>query len=591
MAFYNLNFNPADYFSLIKNSNHRQYLALRCYFVDEMSAKSVAREYGYAVSTVYSMVRDFKKALAENPDAEPFFKESKLGRNEIDPEGTLLDRIVELRKKYFSVPEIKAILDSQKIEASEKYISNVLKREGFDRLPQRSSDFEPNLPVTLDFPQAGKLDFSPESFTSQAAGMLFFLPLLKRYGIDRAIEQSGYPESETIDKLSAVLCFLALKLSQTNRYAADNVWCTDRGVGLFAGLNVLPAASWYNAYANNVTSDMNREFIQSLYRICQENNLLADTVSIDSATVPYWQEMAISGNIDAGVANRQLSSMLIMLAQDPESGIICYKKSPVEKDNQYEGVVEFLEFYRAESGTEAYYLLLNSRAVSYVNLSRLNQAQIRFITARRRGSKLIDRIYRIPDDSWEEISVLKTQSKGQGKASTSGLVKAFEETIQLKGYEGSLRQVFVTGLGEMDPVILISNDFDLPLKELVRKYSSKWLDTSDIARQLAPFHLNQSSLGLDIASDFDLTVSILAHTLYRLLALNLDHYSSLDNLAIFKRIVQNTAQIEITGTAIDIRLKKRQKLAPLLERIDELGNDQYRWLGMLPLKFSFSSTT
>ncbi|NSW90925.1 MAG: hypothetical protein HPY74_09715 [Firmicutes bacterium] len=62
----------------------------------------------------------------------------------------------------------------------------------------------------------------------------------------------------------------------------------DRGVGLFAGLNVLPKAAWFSSYSSSITREMNISFLKSLYLIRKEEGLLSDTVNIDFTAIPYW---------------------------------------------------------------------------------------------------------------------------------------------------------------------------------------------------------------------------------------------------------------------------------------------------------------
>jgi len=79
-----------------------------------------------------------------------------------------------------------------------------------------------------------------------------------------------------------------LKLSNIKRYSDDDIWCMDRGLGLFAGLNVLPKAAWLSSYSSRVTKDMNISFLRSLHKIWANNDLLSDTVNLDLTTIPYW---------------------------------------------------------------------------------------------------------------------------------------------------------------------------------------------------------------------------------------------------------------------------------------------------------------
>jgi len=108
-----------------------------------------------------------------------------------------------------------------------------------------------------------------------------FLAVIKHYKIDKVISQSKYPGTSLIDKTSSILSFLALKLSNRRRYSSDDTWCMDRGMGLFAGLNVLPKTAWYTSYSDRVTSEMNRSFLKQLHQVWMKNDLLGDTSNLD----------------------------------------------------------------------------------------------------------------------------------------------------------------------------------------------------------------------------------------------------------------------------------------------------------------------
>ena len=69
-----------DYFTLHQQPMHKQYLAMRRFFIDQVSAETVAEEFNYKVSTIYTLARDFRKRLSECPDGEdPFFLTPKSG--------------------------------------------------------------------------------------------------------------------------------------------------------------------------------------------------------------------------------------------------------------------------------------------------------------------------------------------------------------------------------------------------------------------------------------------------------------------------------------------------------------------------------
>ena len=77
------NLTPADYYDLMDNPLHKQYLVVRAFFVEKASAKEIAKRYGYTTSTVYSYIRDFKEKL-KNGEEDPFFKTPQIGRKKLD---------------------------------------------------------------------------------------------------------------------------------------------------------------------------------------------------------------------------------------------------------------------------------------------------------------------------------------------------------------------------------------------------------------------------------------------------------------------------------------------------------------------------
>jgi len=83
MMITNPNIKFASYFIEPTSSPHKQYLALRRFFADGYTAEQVASESGYSISSVYSMVRDFKEKLNSSDSEDPFFRENKTGRKPI----------------------------------------------------------------------------------------------------------------------------------------------------------------------------------------------------------------------------------------------------------------------------------------------------------------------------------------------------------------------------------------------------------------------------------------------------------------------------------------------------------------------------
>jgi transposase len=569
--------NPTEYFISATNPLHRQYLALRSFFVDECAASKVALQYGYSVATVYSLVRDFKEKFASGSE-DQIFKNSKSGRPKIDHGGEINRLVVAYRKKYLSVPEIKAALDAQNINVSERYITSLLTKEGFARLPRRENTVRNNIELgnkteACSALKSERLGVKPEKFSSQLAGILLFLPIIRSYGIDKLIENSDYPETSVINRLSSILSFLALKLSNIERYSMDDAWCMDRGIGLFAGLNVLPKTAWFNSYSSGITREMNISFLRSLRSLWYEKGLLSDTMNLDFTAIPYWGDDDSFENNWSGKRTKALASLQAVLAQDPDSGLLCYSDTTIRHRNESDVILEFLDFYHNDPkvSSNLKYLVFDSKFTTYQNLNNVNKHGLKFITIQRKSKKLDLKIAGIPDSNWKNIRVKRANGKGR-------VVTVSESQTTLKDYDGEIRQIFIKGIGKIKPAIMITNDFDISLENLLRKYSKRWLLEKEISEQIHFFHLNRNCSGIVVKVDFDLVMTLLAHNLYRLFAQNIDGYSHCEAKTIFNKFILNAGEINISEKDVSVKLKRKRTLPLTLENFSGFETLLYSWL-------------
>jgi len=476
-----------------------------------------------------------------------------------------------MRKKYYSVPDIKVALDALGYSISEKNIFNIVSGDGFSRLPRRTELVRQQLEsVQIEAEKSYPLTFSPE-IKSSNAGILMFLGLIKRYKIDAVIDKSNYPATSLIGKIPSILSFLALKLSNRRRYSSDDTWCMDRGMGLFAGLNVLPKTAWYTSYSGRVTSEMNRGFLKQLHRTWMKAGLLEDTSNLDFTTIPYWGDDSHLENNWSGKRGKALSSMLAVLAHDPDSGLIDYGNTNILQKDESAVVLEFPDFYHSNN-TKKYdklrYIVFDSRFTNYENLKKLDKEEIKFITIRRRGKQMLDRISSLPVQEWKKVRVECAGNKHI-------TLRIYDEQVFLKGYDKDIRQIIVTGNGKIKPAVIITNDFDLKIERIIRKYAHRRIVKKSISEQIDFFHLNMVSSSMVIKVDFDLTMSILAHNLYRLLVLELERYSNLSVQSLCDKFVLNGADIIIGENSINVQLKKKRNLLLILEVMQKFSRQKY----------------
>ncbi|MFO7744452.1 MAG: transposase [Psychroflexus sp.] len=579
--------NEKDYFLTPTSTKQKQYEALRAYFVDELSATEAANKFGYTFRAFTSLVADFRKHRKDEPNIEKFFQIKKAGRKEMQQKSVIVSKVVELRKAYISVPDIKVILDGQNIKVSEKEIYLIVKQEGFARLPRRSKTEKQTISIPKLTPEiSSKIDYSSDdSFNSNSVGLFYFWPIIKHYGIDEVIQNSGYPETKSISKFSSIMSFLALKLSNVRRYSADDLWCMDRGQGLFAGLTVLPKASWFSSYSHRITRENNLSFLRELHKQWKDKGLLGDTVNLDFTTIPYWGDGEHLENNWSGKRRQSLASMLAVLAQDADSGLVDYGDTDVLHKNQDAVVLEYLDFYRQnDTKGELKYLVFDSKFTNYQNLAKLDNDGIMFLTIRRRGKKIVEEINNLPTSSWKTKRVACAGNKNR-------TLKVNDRVINLKGYGKEIRQIAITGHGKIKPALIITNDFKMKAEEIIRKYSRRWLVEKTISEQIDFFHLNRVSSSMVIKVDFDMTMTILAHNLYRLLAMELDRYSHLSDTSIYEKFVMNSGEIEIMDNEINLKLKKKKNLPLILSAMKHFASQKYPWADNKKMNFTGMSNS
>ena len=581
LLIYTVFMNTLDFFMKPVSVPQKQYEALRMYYVEKKKAKDVAREFGYAHRAFTSLVSDFNNAINNKGFINPFFITKKVGRPRAGDNNNIDEIVFRLRKKNFSIEDIKISLDAMGHKIAENTIYLMLKKDGFARLPKRNKQEKHQLEkVKIKAAKTSVLSFGEESFKTSSGGLLCFLPYIKQHGIDKIISGSSYPRTRSLGVVQSIMSFLALKLSDIRRYGSDDMWCMDRGTGIFAGLNVLPKTSWFSSYSDRVTRDMNIDFLKQIHTTWLEMGLPGDTANLDFTTIPYWGGNDQFENNWAGKRNKALASMLAVLAHDPDTGIIDYGRTDVKHKNESGTVLEFLDFYRdnKHGGNPLKYIVFDSKFTNYGNLGKLDDNNVKFITIRRRGTKLVEEIRSIPNKEWKKIRVQQSGNKNR-------TIKVYEKTLYLKGYGKDIRQIYITGNGKVKPAIIITNDFEKSINEIVRKYAKRWLVEKVISEQIEFFHLNRVSSSMVIKVDFDLTMSILAHNIYRLFALDLGGYSHMTSQSIYEKFISNPADVEIKGQKIIVKLKKKRNLPMVLENMNKFTELEIPWLDNKQLIF------
>jgi hypothetical protein len=560
---------------------HKQYEVLRALCVERLPAKEVASRFSYSVHTVNAMKRDFRQAVRSGKMPR-FFLSSIAGRKPKADRDEIKGQIISLRKQNHSILDIKAALGALGHQVSHDFIHRVLVEDGFARLPRRTA-IEKRKGAVSKFtaPRSQPVDWQVElgrSYHSERGiGLLAFLPLLAKLGVTRWIEAAGYPETTELRRAQSVLSFLALKLAGYERYSHDDLWAMDRSLGLFAGLNVLPKDATLCSYSYRVDRRMNRRFLRAMFRTFQGEGLLGGLVNLDFTAIPHWGDASVLENNWSGTRRKALKSVLALLCQDPDSGIFCYSDAELCRLRQPDCVLEFVDFWR-EGGTCPKCLIFDSRFTTYENLVKLDRDGVKFITLRRRSKNLLAQTSAIPPESWQEITLNSTEAKHTR-------IRVHDSVVELPRVRHPFRQVILTGHGREKPAFILTNQRQWPVQQLVGQYRRRWIVEKGISEQVDFFHLNSLSSSIVVKVDFDLTLTVAAHNLYRTIALMLEGHEWETSKNLNAKFFANGGAFEVMADRIRVHLKKKRHLPILIEALKEIGPTRIPWLGNRLLEF------
>src|SRR5580700_6638200 len=125
----------AQHFLTPANTADRRYEALRAYFVDGLSSKQAADRFGYPPGSFRGLVHQSR----QDPKLS-FFAAGRAAANEPGRPDPRRQKVVALRKQNLSVYDISRALERDNEKLSPVAISEILKLEGFARLPRRRDE-------------------------------------------------------------------------------------------------------------------------------------------------------------------------------------------------------------------------------------------------------------------------------------------------------------------------------------------------------------------------------------------------------------------------------------------------------------------
>jgi transposase len=541
--------NMAKVFIEPSNTTHRQYEALRAFFVDGLTGKEAARRFGYTEGSFRVLAHQFR----QNPDRE-FFLSSIKGPQKSPKKDKVREMVISMRKQNMSIYDISSVLKTKGHVISPVSISKILKEEGFARLPRRSDDERPAgvRPTRGDVADIRQLDLSPKAFRTKFGGLFLFLPFLAAIPFDDIIHQAGFPGSVMVPAGCAMRSLLALKLFGSARHSHVMSYVLDQGLALFAGLNSIPKKAFLTEYSCRIDPAVYPKMMKTWFDAM--GNIGIDrgaSFDLDFHTIPFHGEDALVEKHYVSKRSRKQKGVLVFLVQDAKTRVFCYANADLRKDEQNDEILQFVEFWKRRTGSIPEELIFDSKLTTYANLNKLNQMGVGFMTLRRRSKKMVREINNEPLSAWRRIEL-------ESVSRIYRTPRILDQKITLRDYQGQIRQLVVNDLGHEEPMFLLTNHLKRSASKLIGRYGKRMVIENRIEDSIDFFHMDALSSAVAMKVNLDVQLSLMASSLYRLFALKIGNgYEDAKSSHIFRDFIDATASIKITKKQIIIKFQKR----------------------------------
>jgi len=379
----------------------------------------------------------------------------------------------------------------------------------------------------------------PLRVRTRAAGIFLFLPLLAELGFDALVRRADYPGTKMVPADAALLSLLALKLLRKERLSHIDDYSIDEGLGLFAGLNVLPKKSFATDYSYRTQRQQQEKLLGAWVKKLSPVLLPeAKSFSLDFHPIPYRGDEAVLENHYIPCRGQACPSVQAFFAQEHEKQVFCYANANLIRDEQTKEVLRFVDYWHDLTGQNPEWLYFDSKLTTYAELSELNSRGVFFVTIRRRGSAILKRLQQTAKSDWKSatIDIPKRRHKR---------IHYLDESLQLDEYEGTLRQIVVTGLGREQPTLFLTNHPNVSPREMIMNYARRNGIEDGLGTNVNFFHMDNLSSEVRLNVDLDVTLTVIANSCYRWLASRLKGFDQAKPKQLSRKFIETSGEIEV----------------------------------------------
>ena len=573
--------DPADYFRDPKKHSHRQYEALRLYFLEDTSAAEVGNRFGYSQGYVRVLGTQFRQGLLGE-----FFSDRPSHRDKSTKNKDLQEAIIELRKQRLSIYDIAKRLTEDNRPTSHQTVWLVLKEMGEERLPKRTAKQHETIPtIHPPISDVNNFDLTSGRVVDCRAPLIFlFAPLLASMEFDLLVKKARYPGTSMIPAPSYLRSLLILKLICKDRKTHVTSIADDEGFGLFTGLNVLPKKTSLSDYSYRMGPRPHRILLKRIVDKRDKTKAYpSDSFNLDFHVIRHCGDSENSSLEKDYVPRRSQSvkAVVTAFAQERDSREMVYTNANILKREKADEVIRFVNFWKETTGRKPDELVFDLRMTTHAGLAKLRWRKITFITIRERRTNEIKRVLSVPDEHWTRVKLDVKDRKWKTP-------RVLDEMIKLTNYPRKIRQIAAVDLGRKEPTFLLTNDTCRCPATLLTRYARRALIENSLAEQVHFFHVDALSSDVRIKVDMDVVLSVIASGCYHWLANQLKGFEKATARRIWDTFLDRPGKVKLTDKNVVLSVRRFSKAPVLLESKLSRNHTRIPWLGNRKVKIEIT---
>jgi len=277
-------------------------------------------------------------------------------------------------------------------------------------------------------------------------------------------------------------------------------------------------------------------------------------------------------------------SVQTFFASEHKSHVLCYSNANLTHDGQVGEIHQFIQFCDGFTQQDPLWLYFDSKLTTYAELSKINQRKkpkVWFVTIRRRGSRILQRLAKLPAGTWQKAVISIPRRRYQN-------IQYLDERTTLPDYEDEIRQVAVKGMGREHPTLFLSNNLEVPVRDLITNYARRNGVEDALGNSVNFFHRDCLSSEVRLNVDLDTVLTVLANGCYHWLASRLHGFANAKPKSVYRKFVETSGAVEIeSGRRIVVSLDRRSHNPILREAQLDKDCPKIPWLANHRLEFVY----